>query len=561
MLTLKTDAEIAREITPEPISKIAAKLGFTDSDLIHYGQHIAKIEMRSVQSRIKNPTKTGKLILVSAITPTPVGEGKTTISVGLTQAFHELNLSVAAALREPSLGPCLGVKGGATGGGYAQVLPMEAINLHFTGDIHAVTTAHNLISASIDHHLFFGNEPKLDPNQITWNRVMDMNDRSLRDIVVGLGGSKNGIPRQTGFDITAASEIMAILCLASDYKDLKQRISKIVVGYSLEGKPVTVADLKVSGTGAALLRDALQPNLVQAIGGAPVFIHGGPFANIAQGANSLLATRLALSSADYAITEAGFGFDLGGEKFFDIVSRYGGFYPASVVLVATVRALKMHGGVTKDNLSLPNPEAVIRGRENLEKHIENVRHFGIEPVVAINRFHTDSEEEISAIVSICSSQDVAGIPVNFWAEGGKGGLELARILVSKTAGNHRKEIRLYESEVKVEEKIERISRMIYGAGQVDFQLKAKTALKSIYANGFGNLPVCLSKTQNSLSDNPKLLGRPCDFTLSIRDILVSAGAGFLVVLTGELMRMPGLPSKPASQLIDLEEDGTITGLF
>ncbi|MCA0447557.1 MAG: formate--tetrahydrofolate ligase [Bacteroidetes bacterium] len=561
MTTVKTGAEIAREITPELISKIATQLGFTESDLIPFGHHIAKIEMSSVQSRIKNPIKTGKLILVSAITPTPAGEGKTTISVGLTQAFHELNLSVAAALREPSLGPCLGVKGGATGGGYAQVLPMEAINLHFTGDIHAVTTAHNLISASIDHHLFYGNEFKLDPNQITWNRVMDMNDRSLRDIVVGLGGSKNGIPRQTGFDITAASEIMAILCLASDYKDLKLRISKIVIGYSYEGKPVTVKDLKVTGTVAALLRDALQPNLVQAIGGAPVFIHGGPFANIAQGANSLLATRLALSSADYVVTEAGFGFDLGGEKFFDIVSRYGGFYPASVVLVATVRALKMHGGVTKDNLSLPNAEAVLRGRENLEKHIENVRHFGIEPVVAINRFHSDSEEEISAILSICNSQDVTGVPVNFWAEGGKGGLDLARILVSKTAGNHRKEIRLYESEVKVEEKIERISRMIYGAGQVDFQPKAKTALKSIYTNGFGNLPVCLSKTQNSLSDNPKLLGRPRDFTLSIRDILVSAGAGFLVVLTGELMRMPGLPAKPASQLIDLEDDGTITGLF
>ncbi|MBN8707369.1 MAG: formate--tetrahydrofolate ligase [Bacteroidetes bacterium] len=561
MSTFKSDAEIAREVTPQPISEIASQLGFTETDLIPFGRSIAKIEMSAVQARLKKPIKTGKLILVSAITPTPAGEGKTTISVGLTQAFHDLNYSVAAALREPSLGPCLGVKGGATGGGFAQVLPMEAINLHFTGDIHAVTTAHNLISASIDHHLFFGNEQKLDPNQITWNRVMDMNDRSLRDIVVGLGGSKNGIPRQTGFDITAASEIMAILCLASDYKDLKLRISKIVIGYSQDGKPVTVADLKVTGTVAALLRDALQPNLVQAIGGAPVFIHGGPFANIAQGANSLLATRLALASADYVVTEAGFGFDLGGEKFFDIVSRYGGFYPASVVLVATVRALKMHGGVLKENLGTPNAEAVLRGRENLEKHIENVRHFGIEPVVAINRFHTDSEEEISAIVSICKSQDVAGIPVNFWAEGGKGGLDLARILVSKTAGNHRKEIRLYESEVKVEEKIERIARMIYGAGQVDFQPKAKTALKSIYKNGFGSLPVCLSKTQNSLSDNPKLLGRPRDFTLSIRDILVSAGAGFLVVLTGELMRMPGLPAKPASQLIDLEDDGTITGLF
>lgn len=561
MQTFKTDAEIAREVTPQPIAEIASQLEFVETDLIPFGRSIAKIDMSSVQERIKNPIKTGKLILVSAITPTPAGEGKTTISVGLTQAFHELNYSVAAALREPSLGPCLGVKGGATGGGFAQVLPMEAINLHFTGDIHAVTTAHNLISASIDHHLFLGNELKLDPNQVTWNRVMDMNDRSLRDIVVGLGGSKNGIPRQTGFDITAASEIMAILCLAADYKDLKLRISKIVVGYSLEGKPVTVADLKVTGTVAALLRDALQPNLVQAIGGAPVFIHGGPFANIAQGANSLLATRLALASADYVVTEAGFGFDLGGEKFFDIVSRYGGFYPASVVLVATIRALKMHGGVLKENLGTPNAEAVLRGRENLEKHIENVRHFGIEPVVAINRFHTDSEEEISAIVSICKSQDVAGIPVNFWAEGGKGGLDLARILVSKTAGNHRKEIRLYESEVKVEEKIERIARMIYGAGQVDFQPKAKTALKSIYKNGFGSLSVCLSKTQNSLSDNPKLLGRPRDFTLSIRDILVSAGAGFLVVLTGELMRMPGLPAKPASQLIDLEDDGTITGLF
>jgi len=559
--TFLTDEEIARNAVHLPISEIALKLDFGPGDLIPYGSAIAKIKMDTVRKRLENPRASGKLILVSAITPTPAGEGKTTISVGLTQAFHELGLPVAAALREPSLGPCFGVKGGAAGGGQAQVLPMEGINLHFTGDIHAVTTAHNLISASVDHHLFYNTQPLLDPNQIVWNRVMDMNDRSLREIIVGLGGSKNGIPRQTGFDITAASEIMAVLCLASGYRDLKDRISRIVVGYTREGSPVTVADLKVAGAVAALLRDALQPNLVQAIGGAPVFIHGGPFANIAQGANSLLATRLALASAGYVVTEAGFGFDLGGEKFFDIVSRAGGFYPSAVVLVATIRALKMHGGTAKENLSVPNPDAVFKGRENLEKHIENVRKFGVEPVVALNRFHTDSVEETEAVLSVCRDSGAACIPVKFWAEGGKGGLELARTLANLVSGNPPAENRLYDPESGPEEKIDRIARQIYGAARVDYLPKAKSALKSIYQNGYQTLAVCISKTQNSLSDNPKLTGRPREFTLTDRDIVVSAGAGFLVVLTGDLMRMPGLPPSPASRQMDLTDDGIITGLF
>lgn len=560
MPTVPSDIDIARQATLQPIETIAKKLDLAPDELIHYGPHIAKIDMKKVKTVLEKPAR-GKLVLVSAITPTPAGEGKTTISVGLTQALHELGIRVSAALREPSLGPCMGVKGGATGGGYAQVLPMEAINLHFTGDIHAVTTAHNLVGAMIDQHIYYGNDLNLDLNAITWRRVMDMNDRSLRVIQIGLGSSKNGIPRETGFDITAASEIMAILCLASGYNDLKKRLSAIVIGYTPDGKAVRLGDLQVVGAVAALLKDAMQPNLVQTIGGAPVFIHGGPFANIAQGANSILATRLALGLSDVVVTEAGFGFDLGGEKFFDLVSPMAGFYPGAVVLVATVRALKMHGGIPKDQLKTPDPAAVLAGRANLEKHIQNVRVFGVEPVVAINRFITDSEEEVQAIEHICRDLNAQAIPVTFWADGGRGGLALGKAVMEVLSHPKEKRIRLYEPDWPIEKKIEKVAKTIYGADEVIFQPTAVESIRRLVGNNLDRLPICISKTQNSLSDNPKLMNRPTGFSLTVRDVLPSAGAGFLVVLTGELMRMPGLPQRPAAMEIDIDDDGNISGLF
>ena len=467
---------------------------------------------------------------------------------------------MALALREPSLGPCLGMKGGATGGGRAQVLPMEDINLHFTGDLHAVTAAHNLISAALDSHLHFSDLRGISSRKITWKRVLDMNDRALRDIVIGLGGAQNSVPRQSGFDITAASEVMAVLCLSLSYSELKEKIGNIVLGFTEENQPITVKQLKIEGAVATLLKDALLPNIVQTMEGNPAFIHGGPFANIAQGANSIMATKLAMHLSDYVITEAGFGFDLGAEKFFDIVCRYGNFHPATVVLVATARALKMHGGMPKTDLKTPNPEAVLAGRGNLEKHIENIRKFGLKPVVALNRFVTDTEEELEALALICREKGAAFPRINSWEEVGSGATELARLDADVADANQVKFTPLYDWEMPVEKKIERIATEVYGASHVDFLPQAKKDLKIINEFGYNNLPICVAKTQNSLSDNPQLLGRPKDFLVTVREIIISAGAGFLVPLTGNIMRMPGLPRNPAAEGIDIDDAGNITGL-
>ncbi|MCC7429840.1 formate--tetrahydrofolate ligase [bacterium] len=556
-----SDILIAQKAKLLPVTEIAKQIGLTEDDLIFYGAYKAKIKMSSIKRIFAEKRNEAKLILVSAITPTPAGEGKTTVSIGLTQALKILGKNAVAALREPSLGPCLGMKGGATGGGFSQVLPMEDINLHFTGDIHAVTTAHNLISAALDNHLHFGNKKDFAMRSLTWKRVMDLNDRALRDIVIGLGGKKNSVPRQTGFDITAASEVMAILCLSLSYSELKEKLGKIMLGYNHSEKPVFLRDLGIQGAVASLLKDALQPNLVQTTENGPAFIHGGPFANIAQGANSILATKLAMKTSDFTITEAGFGFDLGAEKFFDIVCRYGNFCPSAVVLVATVRALKMHGGVAKKDLLTSNPEAVLKGKGNIEKHIENVKKFGIKPIVAINRFVTDSDEELKVVREICERSDAEFSVVNFWEQGGKGGTELAEKVIDVVEAKKCVYKPLYELDLRVEDKIQKIAKEIYGAEAVDFLPKAKNDLKMIYKNGFDKLPVCVAKTQSSLSDNPELLGRPKDFLVTVREILISAGAGFLVPLTGEIMRMPGLPKKPAAESIDIDDEGNISGLF
>ncbi len=560
MSDYKSDIEIAREAKLRPIAEIAGKIGLNPGDLIAYGEHKAKIKMRSIQRLFAETPANGKLILVSAITPTPAGEGKTTTSIGLAEGFGKIGKKVALALREPSLGPCLGMKGGATGGGRAQVLPMEDINLHFTGDLHAVTAAHNLISAALDSHLHFSDLRGISSRKITWKRVLDMNDRALRDIVIGLGGAQNSVPRQSGFDITAASEVMAVLCLSLSYSELKEKIGNIVLGFTEENQPITVKQLKIEGAVATLLKDALLPNIVQTMEGNPAFIHGGPFANIAQGANSIMATKLAMHLSDYVITEAGFGFDLGAEKFFDIVCRYGNFHPATVVLVATARALKMHGGIPKTDLKTPNPTAVLAGRGNLEKHIENIRKFGLKPVVAINRFVTDTEEELEALALICREKGAAFARINSWEEGGSGATELARLVADIADANQVKFTPLYDWEMPVEKKIERIATEVYGASHVDFLPQAKKDLKIINEFGYNNLPICVAKTQNSLSDNPQLLGRPKDFLVTVREIIISAGAGFLVPLTGNIMRMPGLPRNPAAESIDIDDAGNITGL-
>ncbi|MEZ4744933.1 MAG: formate--tetrahydrofolate ligase [Calditrichia bacterium] len=560
MSDYKSDIEIAREAKLRPIAEIAGKIGLNPGDLIAYGEHKAKIKMRSIQRLFAETPANGKLILVSAITPTPAGEGKTTTSIGLAEGFGKIGKKVALALREPSLGPCLGMKGGATGGGRAQVLPMEDINLHFTGDLHAVTAAHNLISAALDSHLHFSDLRGISSRKITWKRVLDMNDRALRDIVIGLGGAQNSVPRQSGFDITAASEVMAVLCLSLSYSELKEKIGNIVLGFTEENQPITVKQLKIEGAVATLLKDALLPNIVQTMEGNPAFIHGGPFANIAQGANSIMATKLAMHLSDYVITEAGFGFDLGAEKFFDIVCRYGNFHPATVVLVATARALKMHGGMPKTDLKTPNPEAVLAGRGNLEKHIENIRKFGLKPVVALNRFVTDTEEELEALALICREKGAAFARINSWEEGGSGATELARLVADVADANQVKFTPLYDWEMPVEKKIERIATEVYGASHVDFLPQAKKDLKIINEFGYNNLPICVAKTQNSLSDNPQLLGRPKDFLVTVREIIISAGAGFLVPLTGNIMRMPGLPRNPAAEGIDIDDAGNITGL-
>ena len=554
-----TDIEIAQGAKMLPIEEVAAKLGIDRKDLELYGDYKAKIK-DELYDRLKEK-KDGKLVLVTAINPTPAGEGKTTTTVGLGQAMEKIGKKAVIALREPSLGPVMGIKGGAAGGGYAQVVPMEDINLHFTGDMHAITAANNLLSAALDNHIHQGNALRIDSRRITWKRCMDMNDRALRQIVVGLGGKNNGFPREDGFNITVASEVMAILCLALDLEDLKERLGRIVVAYSEDGKPVTAKELEVHGAMTLLLKDAIKPNLVQTLENTPCLMHGGPFANIAHGCNSIKATRLALKLADYVITEAGFGADLGAEKFFDIKCRFGKLKPDAVVLVATVRALKYNGGIKKEDLSKDNVGALERGIVNLEKHVSNIKKFGVPVIVAINHFATDSDDEVSLIRKKC---DQWGVEVAFsqvFAKGGEGGMELAQKLctvIDREPSHFRP---LYDLDLTVKEKIETINREIYGGGAVVFTDKALKDISAIEALGFTGLPVCMAKTQYSLSDNPALLGRPEGFTLTVKEVRLSAGAGFVVALTGEIMTMPGLPKVPAANRIDISENGTITGLF
>jgi len=554
---MKSDIEISRSITPRPIAEIAAKLGLEPKDLQPYGHTIAKIEP-SVLTRPRRNERS-KLILVSAITPTPAGEGKTTTSIGLAQGLAKIGESVCLALREPSLGPCMGIKGGATGGGYSQVYPMDRINLHFTGDFHAVTTAHNLLSAVLDNHLYFGNPLGIDPRRALWRRVLDMNDRSLRSTIVGLGGPLQGVPRETGFDITAASEIMAILCLSENEEDLRKRLDRILVGFTYDKAPVEAAKLKATGAMLALLADALKPNLVQTLEGVPALIHGGPFANIAHGCNSVLATRTALHLADWAVTEAGFGCDLGAEKFFDIKCRTAGFDPAAVILVATVRALKMHGGRAKEDLTKPDAAAVAAGLENLEKHVESVRELGKPPIVALNRFGSDTDEEISIVRKRCEELKAPFAISDHHARGGEGALELAKTVVAETAKPGAPFRPLYELSDSIPEKVRKVARKMYGARDAVFTKDAEKQTADAEKLGFGSVPICIAKTQNSLSDDPKVLGRPRNFDITVRGIEINAGAGFVVVLTGEILRMPGLPKKPRAEDIDLV-NGKIEGL-
>lgn len=554
-----SDIEIAQQAKMEKITDVAAKLGIGSDDLELYGKYKAKLSYDLIR-RVENK-KAGKLILVTAITPTPAGEGKSTTTVGLAQGLHKLGKKVIVALREPSLGPCMGIKGGAAGGGYSQVVPMEDINLHFTGDFHAITSAHMLLSAMLDNHIQQGNILNIDPRRIVWKRVVDMNDRELRNIVVGLGGKAHGVPRQDGFDITVASEVMAILCLASNLHDLKERLAKIIVAYDYSGNPVTAGQLKAQGAMAALLKDAVKPNLVQTLENVPAIIHGGPFANIAHGCNSVMATRTGLRLADYTITEAGFGADLGAEKFFDIKCRYAGLKPDAAVIVATVRALKMHGGIPKTELAVPNVEAVKRGLVNLEKHIENVKKFGVPVVVAINIFAQDTAEELEAVREHCSKHDVNVALSDVFAKGGEGGIELAKEVIALADSDKSDFHPIYSLDLPLKEKISVIAKEIYGADNVNYTKEAEKALKEFEALGYGNLPVCMAKTQYSFSDDPALLGRPVGFNITIRNCRISAGAGFIVVLTGDVMTMPGLPKVPAAEKIDVSDEGVISGLF
>lgn len=556
---MKTDIQIAQEATLIPIGQVAEKLQIPLEKLEYYGPYKTKIAL-DFCTQVEKENPAGKLILVTAITPTPAGEGKSTTTVGLAQGLARRGKKVAAALREPSLGPCFGVKGGAAGGGYSQVVPMEDINLHFTGDFHAIGAAHNLLAAMLDNHLQQGNLLSIDPRRIALRRVVDMNDRALRNTVVGLGGRVDGIPRQDGYDITVASEVMAILCLATSISDLKERLGKMIVAYTYENKPVTAKELKANGAMAALLKDAIKPNLVQTLEGVPTFIHGGPFANIAHGCNSVMATKLAIHTADYAVTEAGFGADLGAEKFLDIKCRAAGLWPDAVVLVATVRALKMHGGVPKTELTHPNVEALNKGSSNLKKHIENMQKFGIPVVVAVNIFPTDTNEEMKALTELCAEWGVPCELSDVWAKGGEGGLALADRVIGLTQ-EKKTENFLYPSELAPAEKIRTIAQEIYGAADVQFEKSAQNALRQIEELGFTHFPICMAKTQYSFSDDPSKLGRPEGFVLSIRDIRISAGAGFLVALTGEIMTMPGLPKIPAAESIDIDDQGRISGLF
>lgn len=556
---MKTDIEIAQEAVMEPITKVAAQLGVTEDDLELYGKYKAKLTDEYIDSLKDRPD--GKLILVTAINPTPAGEGKTTTSVGLGQAFGKLGKKAVIALREPSLGPCFGIKGGAAGGGYAQVVPMEDLNLHFTGDFHAITSANNLLAALLDNHIQQGNALQIDTRQIVWKRCLDMNDRVLRNVVVGLGKKTDGVVREDHFVITVASEIMAILCLAENMKDLKERLARIVVAYNYAGEPVTAGELQAVGAMAALLKDALKPNLIQTLEHTPALVHGGPFANIAHGCNSVRATRAALKMADYCITEAGFGADLGAEKFFDIKCRMSGLKPDAVVLVATIRALKYNGGVAKEELSAENLDALKKGIVNLEKHIENLQKYGVPVVVTLNSFITDTAAETDYVRAFCEERGCEFALSEVWAKGGEGGIALAE-KVLKTLETKKSDFRvLYEDALPLEDKIRKVAMEIYGAGSVSFSSAAKKQLKTITDMGFGELPVCMAKNQYSLSDDPKLLGRPQGFELSVREAYVSAGAGFVVVLTGDVMTMPGLPKKPAAYGIDVNEAGVITGLF
>lgn len=554
-----SDIEIAQQAKMMKITDVAAKLGITDDDLELYGRYKAKLSMDLI--RRLDSKKAGKLVLVTAITPTPAGEGKSTTTVGLAQGLAKLDRKVIVALREPSLGPCMGIKGGAAGGGYSQVVPMEDINLHFTGDFHAITSAHMLLSAMLDNHIQQGNALNIDPRRIVWKRVVDMNDRELRNIVVGLGGKAHGVPRQDGFDITVASEVMAILCLANDLHDLKERLSKIIVAYDYSGNPVTAGQIKAHGAMAALLKDAIKPNLVQTLENVPAIIHGGPFANIAHGCNSVMATKTGMKLADYTITEAGFGADLGAEKFFDIKCRYAGLKPDAVVLVATVRALKMHGGVPKSDLAVPDVEAVKKGIVNLEKHIENVKKFGVPLVVAINIFAQDTAEELEAVREHCAKHGVKVALSDVFARGGEGGIELAKEVIALAESNTADFKPLYGSELSLKDKIETIAKEIYGADGVNYSKDADKALKEFEVLGYGDLPVCMAKTQYSFSDDQTLVGRPSGFNITIKNCRIAAGAGFVVVLTGDIMTMPGLPKVPAAEKIDVSDEGVISGLF
>ncbi len=554
-----SDIEIAHHHTMKPIAEIASRLNVREEDLYPYGKHIAKLPLKLID---QEKAEDGKLILVSAISPTPAGEGKTTMSIGLTEGMNRLGYKTTVVLREPSLGPVFGIKGGATGGGYSQVVPMEDINLHFTGDFAAIEKAHNLLAALIDNNVQSRTKSiGIDPRTVKWKRVMDMNDRALRRIIIGLGGTRSGVPRETGFDITAASEIMAILCLADDLEDLKHRLGNIFLGYTMDKKPVYARDLKAQGAMAALLKDAIKPNLVQTLEGNPAIIHGGPFANIAQGTNSVIATRMGLSLSDYAVTEAGFGFDLGAEKFFDIKCQSSGLRPKAVVLVATVRALKYHGGVPVEKLNEPNLQALKKGMANLDKHVENIHKFAEVCVIAINRFTSDTDEELDAIMEHAREIGAEASIAEVWEKGGEGAEDLAKKVMSAVDRNGKPCKPLYRWEWDMEKKIETIAKEIYGAKAIDYTSQARQDLKKISELGLDHLAVCIAKTQKSLSDNPALLGRPKDFVVTVREIEIAAGAGFVIPITGKIMRMPGLPAHPAAEKIDIDNDGNISGLF
>ena len=556
---MKSDIEIAQDAELKPIKEVASSLGLSEDDLELYGKYKAKLSDECMKKASNNPD--GKLILVTAINPTPAGEGKTTTSIGLGQAFGKMGINACLALREPSLGPCFGIKGGAAGGGNAQVVPMEDLNLHFTGDFHAITTANNLLAAMVDNHIQQGNELGIDPRAVVWKRCLDINDRNLRNIVVGLGAKADGMVREDHFVITVASEIMAILCLADDMNDLKKRLGRIIVAYNFDGEPVTADDVGATGSMAALLKDALKPNMIQTLEHTPALVHGGPFANIAHGCNSVRATKMAMKLADYTITEAGFGADLGAEKFFDIKCNMAGLKPDCVVLVATVRALKYNGGVPKDELTNENVDALKKGICNLEKHIENLQKYNVPIVVTLNAFVSDTDREVEFVKNFCEERDCEFALSKVWELGGEGGIELAQAVIDSINNKPSNFKPLYDNNLTIEEKIEKVAKEIYGAKDVAYSKAASRELARLKKLGFDNMPVCMAKTQYSLSDDASLLGRPTDFTLNIREITVSAGAGFIVAITGQIMTMPGLPKKPAALSIDVTDDGVITGLF